>query len=195
MSKKNKGRNPPWTPFENATKIFPLSQEDRDKGTQVWQNSKYVVFIDYDGIPKEGQAWSMLVHLSIKRHDKSHEAHDWRDMQRIKNELIGPECEGFEMFPAESRVIDTSNQYHMYVFPESKMRIPVGYTQRMVLEGSFGGAVQRDWRPKESPKDLIRGDEAKNVVGQAIQKMREDWEAHREEYLKEKKEEAKKVPE
>jgi hypothetical protein len=36
--------------------------------------------------------------------------HDWRDLQRIKNQLVGPECEAVELYPAESRKVDTANQ-------------------------------------------------------------------------------------
>jgi hypothetical protein len=39
---------------------------------------------------------------SIKRRDKS-SAHGWRDLLSIKNLIVGPEYEGFEIHPAESR--------------------------------------------------------------------------------------------
>jgi hypothetical protein len=188
--KKNKGRNPPWTKFENVTSQFPLSQKDIDDGVQVWQNSKYVVQIDKDFVVPQEAGWPPMVHLSFKRHDRSHEAHDWRDMQRIKNELVGPECEGVELFPSESRLIDTSNQYHMYVFTVPKTGFPMGYTQRTVMEGNFGNQ-QRSWRPEDAPKDVLRGEEAINTIKNGLKQTQEQD----EKYVKEKEEQAKKVPE
>jgi len=52
-----------------------------------------------------------MVHLSIRRLDRSHE-HDWREYQEIKNQLLGEECEAFEIYPAESRCVDLANQFH-----------------------------------------------------------------------------------
>lgn len=34
--------------------------------------------------------------------------------RRIKNELLGPEYEAIELFPAESRLLDSANQYHLF---------------------------------------------------------------------------------
>jgi len=53
-----------------------------------------------------------MLHLSIKRLDK-HPVRDWRHFQRIKNELIGEENEAVELYPAQSRLVDTTNQYHL----------------------------------------------------------------------------------
>jgi hypothetical protein len=58
----------------------------------------------------------------------------WRDFQRIKNELVGPECEAVELFPAESRLVDTANQYHLWVNPCASFRFPFGYQRRVVLD-------------------------------------------------------------
>lgn len=47
-----------------------------------------------------------VIHLSVKRLDES-EVRSWQDLRAIKNELVGIEHEGVELFPAESRLIDT----------------------------------------------------------------------------------------
>lgn len=60
--------------------------------------------------------------------------HDWRDLQAIKNELVGPEHEAIELYPAESRLVDTANQYHLWVLKDPSQRIPVGWTQRLVMD-------------------------------------------------------------
>ena len=66
--------------------------------------------------------------------------HDWRDMQWIKNELVGPETEGIEIYPAESRLYDPSNQYILYVFN----KIPIGiFEGRCVIDADRAVSPQR----------------------------------------------------
>ena len=84
--------------------------------------------------------------LSIKRRDKE-AFHDWRELQNIKNAVVCSEREGCELYPAESRLVDTANQYHLWVLPEG-MRFPFGYTEREVISESKNGAIQR---PFEKP--------------------------------------------
>lgn len=91
-----------------------------------------------------------VVHLSVKRRDKA-AFDDWRDLQTIKNALVGPEFEAIELFPAESRLVDTANQRHLWVLAKAgdggrlvPVRTPVGWTgpREVSSEGRFG-AVQR----------------------------------------------------
>jgi len=100
MKKKDKKPKKVWEPFEPAVlpeytveelmKKFEVSREDaeqykeRMKDEKVFMNNLYQVnIIEY---PE-------LFHVSVKRLDK-HPVHDWRHLQRIKNELIGKENEG-----------------------------------------------------------------------------------------------------
>ena len=59
-----------------------------------------------------------MAHLSIKRRDKKAQM-DWRHLQYIKNELVGEENEGCELFPAESRLVDGANQFHLWIHRKS----------------------------------------------------------------------------
>jgi hypothetical protein len=93
------------------------------KNDAVFLNDTYQVNVrvmekTYHGMP--------VVWLSIKRIDKE-ACHDWRDFQEIKNQLVGPECEAVELYPAESRVVDTANQYHLWVVADPKFRWPLGF--------------------------------------------------------------------
>jgi len=84
--------------------------------------------------------------LSIKRRDRD-VIRDWRELQAIKNAVIGPEHEGFELYPAESRLCDTANQFHLFVFMQARVRLPVGFTVREVAgaaEAEAVGATQRE---------------------------------------------------
>ena len=87
-----------------------------------------------------------ITHVSIKTHDRK-PISDWRDMQTIKNELIGEEYEAVELHPAESRLVDTANQYHLWVMEKSLDEggyFPFGFHNRLVsYDRRKGKAVQR----------------------------------------------------
>jgi len=53
--------------------------------------------------------------------------------QQIKNEIIGPEYEATELYPAESRLVDSSEEYHLWVRTSPYHRFPVGFGRRFVL--------------------------------------------------------------
>jgi hypothetical protein len=88
-------------------------------------------------------------YLKITRHDEE-ECRDWRQFQSIKNEVCGFEREAVELYPAESRMVDESNAYHLFVAPEGQ-RFPFGSDERSVArpgELQPGGAFkQRAWQP------------------------------------------------
>lgn len=65
-------------------------------------------------------------HLAIRRTDGQRDI-PWRDRQRIKNELVGPECEGVELHPAESRLADMTNTYHLWVNGDPRFRLDLGF--------------------------------------------------------------------
>lgn len=81
-------------------------------------------------------------HLSIRRQDRA-AVHDWRHFQQIKNEICGKEYEGLELYPAESRVLDAANQYHLYVIMQDGAQVPVGYGSGGRDDRNIGKAKQR----------------------------------------------------
>ncbi len=136
------------TPFKKAVvpdkELERLSIEfntDMEKVRQasqnVYMNDLYQVSIMQMLKEPPGMIW-----LSIKRLDKQ-PIHDWRHIQQIKNELVGEECDGVELYPAESRRVDASNQYHLFVCPDPNFRLPFGYQYRDVTEEEVGGSKQR----------------------------------------------------
>jgi hypothetical protein len=90
----------------------------------IYENNLYHVEIVYE-MP--------FIHLDIRRLDGG-ACKNWRHFQRIKNELVGPEFEAMELFPAESRLVDTANQYHLWVHADPGFRFPLGYLERFVLD-------------------------------------------------------------
>jgi hypothetical protein len=103
-------------------------------------NNKYQVAVRTSGD---------MIHLSIRRLDRQ-ACHDWREFQQIKNMLIGPECEAVELYPAESRLVDGANQYHLWGIKDPTKRLPFGFNgDRAVSDTlSIAGSVNRPLRKK-----------------------------------------------
>ena len=113
-------------------------QYQRLASDEIWVNDKYQVNIDRS-IVSNNTSW---IHLSIKTHNKE-PARDWREFQQIKNELVVPEHEGIELYPADSRVVDTSNQFHIWVLADPKIRMPVGWQDGLQTNTESHGSKQR----------------------------------------------------
>ena len=113
---------------------------------------KFGFVLDDNGKRMSSEAFG-VIHLSVKTHDKE-PIRDWRDMQRIKNELVGEEHEAVELYPAESRLVDTANQYHMWVLEKPADEggyFPFGWHGRLVdYEASPESDVVQ--RPSEKEK-------------------------------------------
>lgn len=107
--------------------------DEYDAGSELYINDLYQVQVRrYD---------NNLVHLNIRRRDGAHDIRDWRHFQRIKNELIGEECEAIELYPAESRLVDTSNKFHLWAIADPKFRFPIGFDDRQVQDDHDAGDV------------------------------------------------------
>ena len=138
------------TPFEKAT--LPVNLPDYVADDAVVMNDVYQVNIRRF----EAGGLGRIVHLSIKRRDKQ-ACHDWRDFQWIKNQIVGEEFDAVEIYPAESKLVDTSNQYHLWVFLDAKL--PFGFQDRMVSEAEIESAPgcrnrQRPFADFCKPADL-----------------------------------------
>lgn len=129
-----------------VTRDAAAAQVERLRRQSVYMNDLYQVNAQLVAAPFGAVAGDVMW-LSIKRRDKA-PVHDWRELQAVKNLIIGPEHEGFEVYPAESRLVDTANQYHLWVFLDPKFRLPVGFREREVMgadQAAAIGATQRDF--------------------------------------------------
>jgi hypothetical protein len=148
MPKKAKWRqrDPQWEPLTQRVvdpeeiallrRQHTLSDEDLAvflRG-QFWRNDRYQV---HRRTLPAGWVW-----LSIHRLSRE-PCRDWRDLQRIKNQLLGEECEAVELYPAESRLVDSANEYHLIGCSDPTWRFPFGFTERLVLDHPPGKAKQR----------------------------------------------------
>lgn len=145
-----------WGDWHNAT----LPGQD-PAWARVFLNGIYQVLVREIEVPDlaaNGRRPARAFHLSIKRRDKR-VIRDWRHLQRIKAELIDPEAEAVELYPADSRVVDEANQFHLYVFlgPEGRSwRFPFGSLNRRVQDARTnpeGGL----WRQRDMVDADLRG--------------------------------------
>lgn len=156
-----------WTPFQEAEKpeLPEWAQKYKKENSIMYLNSVYQVELSLIDMPSP---FGKTVYLSFKTRDKQ-ARHDWREIQRIKNELVGDDVEALELYPAESRLVDTANQYHLYCFPFLEFperRFPFGFHDRLVSEGSDPGGKgsrQRDFRKELKPPDALRGEQLNDI--------------------------------
>jgi len=130
--------------MEHLLKLVP---QDARKPEMLYENSRYWVFRFTTPFP----GGRTLVELTIRNKDQSAK-HDWREFQRIKNELLGPEEEAVELYPAESRLTDTKNEFRLWCI--RGMRFPIGWNEREISEAS---ERQRPWPEGDKPADLRSG--------------------------------------
>ena len=138
----------PFTPEKLATlmKVTGQTAEYIQAAVQAdignaewWQNSRYLVIKNREN-RKDGLGW--VWHLSFRRLDRQPVGREhFRDFQRIKNALLGEEATAFEVYPAESNLADTSNQYHLWAYDDLRA-FPFGFFGRAVLDDKQG-LVQR----------------------------------------------------
>jgi hypothetical protein len=117
----NDGR-PPWTHFVLDEELY---FRYGSSGGEVWRNSRY--FVEVTRLPVETSS-EPAIHLHIRSND-GRPIHNWRDLQRIKDEVLGEEVEAFEMYPAKSRLVDDANAYHLWSVPvDDLLRCLLGWS-------------------------------------------------------------------
>lgn len=109
-----------------------------ERAAELWTNDVYTVIWRQGKLADEFLHPSVMSewrgkcgYLSIRRNDRE-PCDNWRDFQEIKNQLAGPDREAVQLYPAEERLVDTANQYHLWVIPKD-MAFPMGFfTDRVV---------------------------------------------------------------
>lgn len=127
------------------TREAAQEQVEHLRGQAVYMNERYQVNVQVIRAPF-GPDTGDVFWLSIKRRDRE-VIHDWRELQAIKNQIVGDEHEGFEVYPAESRLVDSANQFHLWVFADPKVRLPVGFRTREVI----GARAAAAWGARQRP--------------------------------------------
>ena len=110
-----------------------------------YENDTYIVMVfrgkQADWQVHDPELKGKMTYVSIKNRDKT-AIHDWRHFQEIKNQLVSPDCEAVEIYPNEDRLIDTANQYHLFVFP-LKYKLPFGWQVRTVDKAEAKGGYNK----------------------------------------------------
>lgn len=60
--------------------------------------------------------------LMVRRHDGKPDF-PWPHLQRIKDQLVGPDREAVQVFPRADEVVDSANMAHIWIVPASE-RLP-----------------------------------------------------------------------
>lgn len=153
MTKRGPTPPRPWQPMRRG-EVVPATRDrsvasfkrvtGRDPGpddliSEVWLNDRYVV-----GVKRRDDG--SVANLSIRRQDRSW-PRDWRDFQRIKNDIAGVDVEAVELYPREDRLVDTANQFWLWCMPPG-MTFPFGFDEGRHVAGQDlaapFGAVQRE---------------------------------------------------
>jgi hypothetical protein len=150
---------PPWTAFREITAEMPRESQAIYTGQNwhVYVNSRYMVEVLVTPMGKGANEY----YLSIKDLWRS-ARHDWRDFQKIKNDLVNEDAWFFEAYPAESRLVDTANQYHLFAvrLGDGQWLVPpVDFARhhgnkRNITDLSVANSVQRPFEPHVMPPDL-----------------------------------------
>ena len=138
----------PWSPMRHRY-TYPAARVRERLGhaegpLEIWQNLYYSCSVRRfaTGFPL-GEGPFLILGIT---HVSQRAIHDFRDLQRIKNDICGPEWEGVELYPAESRLVDPSNCFYLWCVPKGV--IPWGLPQRRVLTLAQAIAPQRPF-PEE----------------------------------------------
>jgi hypothetical protein len=147
-------------PEKNEAILRATSGPGDGTSSELFVNNKYQVLLRHIG--------HGVIMLSARRLDRE-AIHDWRELQQIKNMLVGAEREAIEIYPAESRKVDTANQYYLWVLPEGE-RVAVGFNERMLGSSSVLGSNQRPFDDPEEAAEARRTDDG--LEGRFIDHLR-----------------------
>lgn len=96
------------------TEINLLEQEHPNWMTRAYQNNRYVVMIQDNCETTHGKCIKTL----IQKHDNKPIMNHWKELQNIKNKIFGEETLAIEYYPEQSKLIDESNIYWIFIYPE-----------------------------------------------------------------------------
>jgi hypothetical protein len=87
--------------------------------TRCFRNNRFTVMIYDNTQTTKGPATRALIQSHYNRPIDNH----WSTLQKIKNEVFGPETTAIEYYPAESNLQDFHNIYWLWIFPEGVLPI------------------------------------------------------------------------
>jgi hypothetical protein len=117
---------------QNPMQIAMYEKYGVEMHDEVWVNDRYQVVVRFlpSNDPDLPQGREGMMHLSIHRFDRRR-LRDWRHLQQMKNEIAGEDRWAVEVFPSEDKLVDTSNEYHLWVLPEGES-LPFAFNDGIV---------------------------------------------------------------
>lgn len=133
-----------WEPMRQTDTVRLSNGEE----AAIWENRFYSCSVRRytQGFPIDNSPYVILGLTHVSETAR----HDWRDMQRVKNDLCGEEWEGLELYPAESRLVDPSNRFYLWCVPPGVIHWGLDVSGRRVLTMAASIAPQRPF-PDEDP--------------------------------------------
>jgi len=93
------------------------------------------VWVWVRALPSPGPGWPPILHIAIQKRGMGRMGVDrWDTFMEIKNQIVGENCEAVEIYPADERLHDAANMYHLWGFASGDFRLPFGLQQRVVRE-------------------------------------------------------------
>jgi len=153
---RRRGPTPPrrWQQMQRAEAVARSSAAEAVRQAlgyelpEMWGNDRYNVSVGRDAETGD------VTHLSVHRRDRK-PIMDWRDLQRIKDDVAGPTVEAVELYPARARVVDTANERHLWCFRPGAV-LPFGFPEGLVIDAGEGPQIGSVQRPFEGD-DLTEG--------------------------------------
>jgi len=134
---------------------------------KTWINSTYQVMVwsgkSVDKYLRIPSFHGTFDYLSIKRRDLA-VCRNWSDFQTIKNLLCkdGDKRYAIEIYPPESRLMNTANQYHIWVFPKD-FDLGIGFTHREVVDRTQEQSFTMNGQTFTTRQDYKEGETNENT--------------------------------
>lgn len=94
---------------------WPIMPGMETEPLMVWESRDYLAVL----YQQKANGWKRLTVNSVRRNGKSwRDGITWDELQRIKNECLGPETWCVENYPSDSKLVDVSNMRHLFVLDE-----------------------------------------------------------------------------
>ena len=84
---------------------------------RVWQSRDYLAVLYVD--TRDGSRCLSVNRTATNRDGSWMDGITWDELQRVKNETVGPETWAVEVFPAQSEMINEANMRHLWVLDEA----------------------------------------------------------------------------
>lgn len=89
--------------------------------TRAYRNNRYIVMINDHAKTDKGEA----IRAMIQKVDDTPILGHWSEIQKIKNQIFGPETVAVEYYPSESKLVDDHNIYWIWIYPKGILPIPI----------------------------------------------------------------------